>query len=348
VFAGLGDAEESEGFDRTTLDLPAVQTELIRAVAAVSPRTVVVLSNGGVVSLEGWHDEVDAVLEGFLLGQAGGAAVADLLYGVANPSGHLAETIPLRLEDGPSFLAFPGEQGHVRYAEGVMVGYRGYATLDRPVRYAFGHGLSYTTFATSDLQVVATGDDTAAVSVTVTNTGDRAGRHVVQVYVATTAGPVRRPVRELRAFAKVALEPGERRTVTLALDRRAFAYWDVREGGWVVAPGEYTVQIGASAVDVVAGAPVTLTGDDLLRELSLASPVAEWFAHPVAGPALAEELARSSDGPRAGLQVELLQMVGSMPMRRFVVDMGADIPVHLLERLVEEAAQLRATRLVSR
>ncbi|MFD2091072.1 glycoside hydrolase family 3 C-terminal domain-containing protein [Blastococcus deserti] len=346
VFAGLGAADESEGFDRATLDLPAAQVELIRAVAAVSPRTVVVLSNGGVVSLEGWHDEVDAVLEGFLLGQGGGAAVADLLYGVANPSGHLAETVPLRLEDTPSFLNFPGEQGHVRYGEGVMVGYRGLTTLGRPVRYPFGHGLSYTAFDTTDLRVVATGSDTATVSVTVANTGDRAGKHVVQVYVATTAGPVRRPARELRAFTKVALAPGERRTVSLGLDRRAFAYWDVREDGWVVAPGEYTVQVGASAVDVVAEAVVSLAGDDLVRELTLASPVAEWFTHPVAGPVLAEELARPSDGeePRPGLQEEMLQMVGSMPMRRFVVDMGADIPVHLLERLVHEAARARADR----
>src|SRR6185312_9847265 len=140
--------------------------------------------------------------------------------------------------------------------EGVMVGYRSYGTLGRPVRYPFGHGLSYTTFETSGLRVEVTGADTATVSVTVTNSGARAGRHVVQVYVATGAGPVRRPARELRAFAKVALEPGEARTVTLELDRRAFAYWDVREGGWVVAPGEYTVQIGRSAAEVVAAETV--------------------------------------------------------------------------------------------
>ena len=161
IFAGLGEREESEGFDRETLDLPAAQVDLIRAVAAASPRTVVVLSHGGVVSLEGWHDDVDAILEGFLLGQAGGAAIADLLFGVANPSGRLAETIPLRLADNPSYVNFPGEQGHVRYGEGVMVGYRWYATVGLPVRYPFGHGLSYTTFAVSDLTVAATGPDTA-------------------------------------------------------------------------------------------------------------------------------------------------------------------------------------------
>jgi beta-glucosidase len=347
VFAGLGEAEGSEGFDRETIDLPAVQVELIRAVAAVAPRTVVVLSNGGVVSLEGWHDEVDAVLEGFLLGQAGGGALADLLYGVANPSGHLAETIPLRLADVPSSMNFPGEQGHVRYGEGVMVGYRGFTTLDRPVRYAFGHGLSYTTFETTDLQVVATGDDSVRLSVTVANTGDRAGRHVVQVYVATSAGPVRRPVRELRAFTPVPLGPGERRTVTLDLDRRAFAFWDVREAGWVVAPGSYAVQIGASAVDVVASATVTLAGDELLPALTMDSSVAEWLGHPVVGPALVEGFAvwlPDLPPPSTEAGLGMLRMVGSMPMRRFVADLGASVPAGELDRLVARAAAARAER----
>ncbi|MGY1643519.1 glycoside hydrolase family 3 C-terminal domain-containing protein [Geodermatophilus sp. SYSU D00703] len=347
VFAGLGEAEESEGFDREHLDLPADQVELIRAVAAAAPRTVVVLSHGGVVSLEGWHDDVDAILDGALLGQAGGGALADLLFGVVTPSGHLAETIPLRLEDVPSFLSFPGEQGHVRYAEGVMVGYRGFATLGRPVRYPFGHGLSYTTFETTDLQVAATGDDTATVSVTVGNTGGRAGKHVVQVYVATTAGPVRRPARELRAFVKVALEPGESRTVELELGRRAFAYWDVREGGWVVAPGEYTVQVGTSALDVVAEAGVTLAGDDLVPVLTLDSALGEWVAHPVVGAALVEGFDSwlpDLRPPSTEAGLGMLRMVSSMPMRRFVADMGASIPAGELDRLLDRAAAARRSR----
>jgi beta-glucosidase len=345
VFAGLGDREESEGFDRTTLDLPAVQVELIRAFAAAARRTVVVLSHGGVVSLEGWHDDVDAILEGFLLGQAGGGALTDLLLGAANPSGHLAETIPLRLADNPSYLNFPGEQGHVRYGEGVMVGYRHYATAGVPVRYPFGHGLSYTTFATSDLAVEATGDDAARVTLTVTNTGERAGKHVVQVYVATEAGPVRRPARELRAFTKVALEPGESRPVSLDLDRRAFAYWDVREGGWVVAPGTYTVQIGADALDIVAEAAVVLTGDAVVPELTMQSSVVEWFGHPVVGAECVQLLLAGMPGdPRdadADEQAGMLQMIGSMPMRRFVTDFGAAIPPEELERLAKEARAAR-------
>ena len=342
VFAGLAEIDESEGFDRTTLDLPAVQVELIRAVAEVSSRTVVVLSSGGIVSLEGWHDEVEAVLAGFLLGQAGGGALADLLLGRANPSGRLAETIPLRLADDPSYLNFPGEQGHVRYGEGVMVGYRHYVTADRPVRYPFGHGLSYTTVETGDLAVAVSGDDSATVTLTVTNTGDRAGRHVVQVYVATTAGPVRRPARELRAFTKVALEPGESRTVAVELDRRAFAYWDVREGGWVVAPGEYTVQIGRDAADVVAEATVTLVGDDIVPELTLGSSVAEWFEHPVVGGQLLEGFLATMPEGAAEMHAGILHMIGSMPMRRFAADFGAAIPAAELERLMAEAKAARA------
>jgi beta-glucosidase len=347
VFAGLGDAEESEGFDRETLEIPEAQAHLVRAVAEVAARTVVVLSNGGVVTLDDWHDDVDAVVEGFLLGQAGGGALADVLFGVVNPSGHLAETIPLRLEDTPSFLSFPGEQGHVRYGEGVMVGYRGYTTLDRPVRYVFGHGLSYTTFATTDLTVAATGPDTARVSVTVTNTGDRAGKHVVQVYVATTAGPVRRPARELRSFAKVALEPGESRTVRFDLERRAFAYYDVREGGWVVAPGECAVQIGASAMDVVAETVLTLAGDRLVPRLTFDSSVGEWFGHPVTGADMLRLFRAGMPAAvaEAGGDTSLLMtMVGSMPMRRFLADMGEFVPVGELERLIAVAAAAREER----
>src|SRR4029453_12871204 len=193
--------------------LPPVQAVLLKAIAKEAPRTVVVLSNGGVVSLEGWNDDVDAIVEGWLLGQGGGQALADVLFGAANPSGHLAETIPLRLEDNPSYLNFPGEQGHVRYGEGVFVGYRYYESANVPVRYPFGYGLSYTQFSTTGLTVDSNDVDGALASVTVKNTGDRAGKHVVQLYVSTDAGPVRRPVRELRAFAKVELQAGEERTV---------------------------------------------------------------------------------------------------------------------------------------
>jgi beta-glucosidase len=342
VFAGLGEREESEGFDRTSLDLPPDQVSLIRAVAATAPRTVVVLSHGGIVSLEGWHDDVHAILDGFLLGQAGGGAIADLLLGAANPSGRLAETIPLRLEDTPSYVNFPGEQGRVRYGEGVMVGYRGYATVGTAVRYPFGHGLSYTTFTTDDLTVEATGDDTARVTVTVTNTGDRTGAHVVQVYVSTTAGPVRRPARELRAFTKVALVPGETRTVTLDLDRRAFAYYDVPEAGWVVAPGEYAVQIGRDAATVTAEAPLSLPGDVIVRKLTLDSTVGEWAAHPVVGPTLLDEIAADLPGG-SGPDPDVLRLVESMPMGKVAAMLAGPALDATLHRLIQRSRAAAAS-----
>lgn len=341
VFAGLKEIDESEGYDRDTIDLPADQVHLIRRVAAVSRRTVVVLSHGGVVALEGWHDEVDAILDGWLLGQAGGAAIADLLYGVANPSGRLAETIPLRLRDNPSYFNFPGEQGHVRYGEGVLVGYRYYVTAEVEVRYPFGHGLSYTSFETSGLSVTATGDDSALVSVTVTNTGPVAGKHVVQVYVATDAGPVRRPARELRAFTKIALEPGESRTVELALDRRAFAYYDIELSQWVVAPGDYTVQIGQSAAVVVAESQLTLVGDVIRRELSLDSPVQDWFSHPVVGPLITRTLAEGmteEQASQAADTADQMRMVASLPMKQFthfLTQSGMHLPPDALTDMIE-------------
>lgn len=337
VFAGLGDRDESEGFDRDTLALPDDQIAVIRAVAAVAERTVVVLSNGGIVSLEGWHDEVDAILEGWLLGQAGGSALADVLFGVVNPSGHLAESIPLRLEDNPSWLNFPGEQGHVRYGEGVFVGYRYYESAGVPVRYPFGHGLSYTTFRTDDLTLEAAGDDSVSARVTVTNTGDRAGKHVVQLYVASPPGPVRRPARELRAFAKVALEPGESSTVVLALDRRAFAYWDGTDDRWVVAAGDYRVQVGHDVSTIVAEQTVTLAGDTISRELTLESTVGDWFGHPVVGPVIMQGMAAGmteEQAAQAAANPDQLKMVESMPMQQFLAFTGNAFPPEALEQLM--------------
>ena len=338
VFAGLGDREESEGFDRSGLHLPDAQIDLIRAVSETSARTVVVLSNGGVVSLEGWHDDVDAIVEAFLLGQAGGGAIADILFGVVNPSGHLAETIPLRLEDTPSWLNFPGEQGHVRYGEGVFVGYRYYTTAGVPVRYPFGHGLSYTSFDTGGLQVTETGADSARAVVTVTNTGAVAGKHVVQVYVSTDAGPVRRPLRELRAFAKVRLEPGESRAVAVDLDRRAFAYWDIELGRWVVPSGAYTVQVCADASTVLAEQALALAGDEIVRELTMDSTVGDWFGHPVVGPALMAGMAAGmtpEQAEQSEKSADDLRMVESMPMRQFLVFVNGAIPPEALDQLME-------------
>ncbi|KQU07046.1 beta-glucosidase [Rhodococcus sp. Leaf7] len=335
IFAGLPDTAESEGFDRSTTLLPEQQSALITAVAAAAPRTVVVLAHGGVVTMEEWHDDVHAVLDVSLAGEAAGGAVADLLFGVANPSGRLAETIPVRLSDTPSYTNFPGEQGHVRYGEGVMVGYRWHETAERPARHPFGHGLSYTTFGVDDLTVTAVGDDSATVTVTVRNTGRLAGSEVVQIYVSTTAGPVRRPVRELRSFTKIRLEPGESHRVEFSLSRRAFAYWDIRRHGWVVAPGDYTVQVCRDAATVLTDQVVTLTGDHTAAALTLQSTVETWTTHPQIGPELLELLAQvPPDRGLPEITPELLRMVGSMPMQKIVDMLGDVLPAPVLDEMM--------------
>jgi len=301
LFVGLPDGDESEGFDRRHLDLPKAHVELIRAVAAVNSRTVVLLTNGGVVSLEPWHDEVAGILECWLLGQAGGAAIADVVLGHANPSGRLAETIPLRLQDTPSFLNFPGDNDVVRYGEGLFVGYRYFESADVPVRYPFGFGLSYTTFDYSGLKVSAD-----SVTVTVTNTGDRPGAEVVQVYVEPLESPVRSPLRELRAFRKVWLGPGQAITVTIPLDARAFSHWDVATGRWQ-SGGAYDVAVGVSASSMVMSAGVVLPSTKTIGRLGLESSVGEWLRHPVTGPIFRREAARNGGLEEGGASV--LEMV---------------------------------------
>ncbi|SKB39730.1 beta-glucosidase [Arthrobacter sp. 49Tsu3.1M3] len=343
VFVGLEEKEESEGFDRANLDLPADHVALIQAVASVSARTVVVLSNGGVVILEPWHDRVDAIVEGWALGQAGGGAIADVLTGRTNPSGRLAETIPCRLNDTASFINFPGEAGHVRYGEGVLVGYRFHETVGVPARYPFGHGLSYTTFSYSNLSARSVGLDEATVEVTVTNTGDRVGADVVQMYVGAPAGPVRTPARELRAFRKVTLDPGESRTVTFDLDRRAFAYYDITDHRWAVTPGRYSIEVGRSSRAITSRSTITLDGDaGRPSPLSLTSTVEEWFTHPVVGPlliegitaSLTEEQRQAAEGMQDGLK-----MAYSMPMNQFAKFPGVTIPLESLHQLIEASKE---------
>jgi beta-glucosidase len=276
------------------MDLPAQQVALVERIADANPNVAVVLSNGSVVTLDPWQHRVKAVLEGWLLGQAGGAATADLLTGAANPSGRLGETIPVRFEDNPSVGNFPGEGGVVRYGEGLLIGYRWYDAHRLPVAYPFGHGLGYTTFAYSDLavDVVADGaEPRVAVSVTVRNTGAVAGTETVQVYVADPAATVFRPEQELRGFARATLEPGEERRVTVELDARAFAFWDVSRSRFVVEGGAFEVRVGASSRDVRLAATVELTGEALVPPLAADSTAEAWLRHPRAAQWLRDAIA---------------------------------------------------------
>ncbi len=281
VFLGLPAELESEGYDRDDLDLPADQMALLSAVAEANPRTIVVLSNGGVVGLGEVAERAAAVVEGWLLGQAGGGATADVLYGAVNPSARLTETVPQRLQDSPAYLDFPGEHGRVRYSEGIFVGYRWYDARAIEVQYAFGHGLSYTTFDYSSLSVSQT-DDELTVRLTVTNTGSRDGREVVQVYLGLPGSTVSRAPKELKGFASVEVAAGESREVQVKVPRSDLAYWDTRMGAWVVESGTYAVHVGASSRDLRLYSTVEVAGDHVSIPLTVDSSVAEIMADPQA------------------------------------------------------------------
>ncbi len=253
IFAGLPDAFESEGFDRAHMKMPDCQNELIRRVAAVQPNTVVVLHNGSPVEMP-WADQVKGIVEAYLGGQAVGAAIVDILFGKVNPSGKLPETFTYKLEDNPSYLYYGGEKDRVEYREGIFVGYRYYDKKHMDVRFPFGHGLSFTTFAYDAPKISAKrirDTETVTIRVDVTNTGSRPGKEVVQLYVAPPEGDVIRPVRELKGFEKVELAPGETKMVSFTLDGRAFSYWNTQIHDWHVESGTYRLQVGQSSRRIV-------------------------------------------------------------------------------------------------
>ncbi len=257
IAAGFQQEGESEAGDRT-FDLPFGQAELIREVAAANPKTVVVVTSGGNVESAGWLDRVPALLETWYAGQAGGTALAEILFGDVNPSGHLPATFERRAEDNPTFANYypEGSSKQVEYKEGIFVGYRGYEKNGVQPLFPFGYGLSYTTFQFANLKVAATGaGDAVKATATfdVTNTGKRKGAEVAQLYVGEDAPKVPRPKHELKGFARVELAPGETRHVTIPLDIRSFAYWDVGAGKWVIGSEKFTVSVG----DSVASLPLT-------------------------------------------------------------------------------------------
>jgi beta-glucosidase len=261
VVVGSAPATEAEGFDRSSLVLPGRQDELIRRVAAVNSRTVVVV-NAGMPVLMPWATQVSAVLYAWLPGQAMGDAIADVLFGRAEPGGRLPVTIPASEADCPVLHAVPVD-GAIAYDEGLLIGYRGYdARLSAP-QFPFGHGLGYTTWSyesvRADPQPLAPGDD-AGLTVTLRNAGSRAGREVVQAYLAGPPGDAAEPPRQLAGFAAVTAAPGELTEVRLTVPARAFARWDTGAEGWTWPPGQYTVHVGRSSRDLRLSVPVSFPG----------------------------------------------------------------------------------------
>ena len=332
VFAGLPDAYESEGYDRAHMAMPACQNRLIEAVAGANPNTVVVLHNGSPVEMP-WLGKVKAVLEAYLGGQAVGIAAVRLLYGDANPCGHLAETFPVKLSDNPSYLYYGGEGNEADYREGVFVGYRYYDKKEMPVLFPFGFGLSYTTFACSNLRLSGakiTDQETLTAAVTVTNTGSRAGKTVVQLYVGDRESTVLRPIRELKGFEKVELQPGESRDVTFTLDKRAFAYWNAAIHDWHVETGAFTIEVGQSSRDIEVSGEVTVESTVALpRHYTADSIFMDVMADPKAKEALGPMLASiqkafapsadAGDAAQEAISADMgLAMMRYMPLRGLV------------------------------
>lgn len=348
IFAGLPDRYESEGYDRTHLRMPANQEQLIEAIAEVQSNVIVVLMNGSPIEMP-WIERAQAVLEAYLGGQAVGGAIADLLFGKSNPSGKLAETFPQKLSDNPSFLNFPGEGDRVEYREGIFVGYRYYDTKQVQPLFPFGHGLSYTSFDYSDVKLSSKqirDNEELEVQVTVTNTGERAGKEIVQLYVRDVQSSVNRPSKELKGFAKVALEPGQSETVTIKLDKRAFAYYNVQLGDWHVETGDFELLIGRSSADIVLTETVHVTSTtvvplivhrnttigDLLndpRKAEIAQTLLKQFEQ---GLGMSAEAASSEDG----MGDMFAAMMKFMPLRNLIAFSQGKFSEEMLDSLITQ------------
>lgn len=349
VFAGLPDNFESEGYDRKHLNLPDCQNTLIEEILKVQKNVIVVLHNGSPVQMP-WKDQVKGIIEAYLGGQAVGKAVVNILFGKANPSGRLAETFPFRIEDTPCYLTYGKGREEAVYQEGIFVGYRYYTSKKQAVLFPFGYGLSYTTFTYSNLTVdkaEMTDQESVKVHVTVKNTGDRDGKEVVQLYVASRNDNVIRPVRELRGFEKIELAPGEEKEVTFELDMRAFAYWNEKIHDWYVEDGEYQIQIGKNAEEMILEKTITVHGTKVIPKVyslntCLGELMRDEHAQAVMGPFMAgmmqntdaEQIQKPENDESGVINAEMMAaMMEDMPLRQllsFVPGMERE----MLEQLV--------------
>ena len=355
LFIALPATKESEGYDRPDLDLTSHQIALIQAVAATQPDTVVVLNNGAPVAMNAWIDGVAAVLEAWMMGQAGAGAIVDVLYGKVNPSGKLAETFPLNLVDTPAYLNYPGENGTVRYGEGIFIGYRYYDAKDVPTLFPFGYGLSYTSFDYQNPRVSAEtfrDVDGLTVLVDVTNTGPLAGKEIVQVYVRDHEASLTRPPKELKGFAKVELQPGETRTVSVDLDFRAFAFYHPAYRRWITEDGEFDILIGAASDDIRCKQTVRLQSTlELPSILDRESTLRAWMTDPrgkrVLGPIfqdLSQQMRASfADNDSEATGMDPTNFLMDMPLVSMLNFMGDAIPTTpeaLVDKLLAEVHSL--------
>ena len=349
VFVGITDAMESEGFDRRTLSLPENHEALVAAVSKVQKNTVVVVMCGGCITMP-WLSDVRGVLYAYLGGEAVGPATLDLLFGDANPSGKLAESFPKRLEDNPSYLYYFGdEQNRTEYREGIFVGYRYYDKKNIDVLFPFGYGLSYTTFEYSDLRLDKAemlDTDTLTVTVKVKNTGAVRGKEVVQLYVGMPQSRTIRPEKELRGFEKVELAPGEEKTVSFTLSKRAFAYYRTDIADWYAESGDYVIMAAKSSRDVACTATVRVTSTtEIKRVYTMNSTVEEIMESPVGREFIGKMIASSglvpsdaSEGPNLGEGTAQMMeiMMREMPLRSLLAFGGENVPAGLGEMLLSQ------------
>lgn len=356
LFLGLPDNFESEGYDRKHMELPNCQNELVKKVLEVQKHVVVVLHNGSAVIMP-WKDQVEGILEAYLGGEAVGKAVAEVLSGRKNPSGRLAETFPLRLEETPCYLIYGKGFDNAVYQEGVFVGYRYYTSRKMETAFPFGYGLSYTTFAYSDLQLdkkEMSDKEHVEVSVKVKNTGKRAGKTVVQLYVGAPETEVVRPVRELRGFEKIFLEAGEEKTVTFILGERAFAYWNTLIHDWYAEEGTYKVMIGKNADQMCVGEEITVhPTKELPKTYSLNTCLGELMRDPKAQTVMAPfmqgmaqndaamDMAEANENDQSGVvnQEMMAAMMEGMPLRQ-LLSFVPGIKREMLEQMVNALNQL--------
>ena len=350
VFAGLPDVYESEGYDRTHMRMPDCQNRLIEAVAAANPNTVVVLYNGSPVEMP-WIGSVKAVLEAYLGGQAVGLATVRILFGEVNPSGKLPESFPKKLSDNPSYLFYGGEGDTAEYREGIFVGYRYYDRKETELLFPFGHGLSYTSFDFSDLRLSRkriTDQESLTATVRVTNTGKRAGKTVVQLYVGDCESSVFRPVRELKGFEKIFLEPGESKDVSFTLDKRSFAYWNTKIHDWHVESGEFRIEIGHSSRDIACCAAVQVDSTaEIPRRYDVNSIFMDLMQDPRANTVLKPLLdgiremfmpsdEEQSDAAQEAISNEMsLAMVKYMPLRSILSFAGEKADPGLIDQILK-------------
>jgi len=346
IFAGLPDIYDSEGSDRPHMNLAENVNWLISAIAAVHQNVIIVLYNGSPVTMP-WLSEVEGVLLAGLNGQGSGGAIADILFGVVNPSGKLAETYPLMLEDNPSFLNFPGENQKVFYSERVFVGYRYYDIKKIETLFPFGFGLSYTTFEYSDIKLSSSQiNDTSHVQVicNIKNTGKVTGKEVVQLYIVDLQSTYQRPVKELKAFSKVELNPQESKEITFSLGYRDFAFYNPAVKDWVVESGDFAILIGASSQDIRLIEKIDVTATKKwITPLTRYSMIREWTTHPIGKEIITPVIngilrtfAGSQEMPGNPMET-INQMIGDMPVIKLVDFSQGMLTMEMLDAMIEEA-----------